>query len=92
MLLAGVDPSSLGPREWLDVAYAALVDLVDGEVDRQKVMDAIDEQLAASVFADREAWGTTPSAVAGARAMMDLAGGPAPMREQVSSVDTEAQG
>lgn len=84
----------MGPRDWLDVAYAALVDLVDGEVDRQKVMDAIDEQLASSIFADREAWGTTASAVAGARAMMDLAGGPAPLREHDSgsTVDAEAQG
>ena len=79
---------------WLDVAYAALVDLVDGNVDRQQVMDAIDEQLASSVFADRQAWGTTPSAVAGARAMMDLAGGPAPLREpgDGSTTDAEAQG
>ena len=85
--LAGVDPASLSPGAWLDVAYAALVDLADGSVDRQQVMDAINEQLASSVFADRESWGSTPAAVAGARAMMDLAGGPAPLRDPQAHVD-----
>lgn len=62
------------------------MDLVDGNVDRQQVMDAIDEQLVTSVFADRESWGSTPAAVAGARAMMDLAGGPAPLRDTQAHV------
>ncbi len=81
LLLAGVDTGSLAAHQWLAVAYTVLADSIDGLVDRGKVLDNLDAQLAKPALPDRERWGTDPEAVRAQKAMMQLAGGPAPMRD-----------
>lgn len=90
----GVDPATLGMRGWLQLAYAEQIDMADGFVNRYEVIKELDERLAKSVAEllrdhlvrtgkappDREAWGRSPQAQRGQRAMMRMAGGPAPMR------------
>jgi hypothetical protein len=80
LLLAGIDTAALAAHQWLAVAYTVLADSIDGMVDRTKVLANLDAQLAKPALPDRETWGTDPTAVQGQRAMMELAGGPAPMR------------
>jgi hypothetical protein len=61
-----------------------MVSLPDGFVDRYEVMASLNEQLAKPLVAktiDREAWMRSPQVVAGQRAMIAQAGGPAPMRD-----------
>jgi hypothetical protein len=77
-------------RDWLDVAYSLQIDMPDGLVNRYEVIAEVNRRLARSLFEllveagaikpDRSVWGRTPTAVAGQRAMMRQAGGPAPMR------------
>jgi hypothetical protein len=64
--------------ELIDVAYAALADGFNGLVDPQEVRNKIDESLDRS-FADRESWGTSPTAEAAQAAMME--GSQARLRE-----------
>ena len=79
--LAGIDPDELDMRQWLNVAYAELVDLHGGgQASRAEAKKALDDKLAEPV-ALREAWGRGPQAEQGQRAMMALAGGPAPPRQ-----------
>lgn len=80
LIRKGVRPETLTARDWLDVALSAVVDGV-GIVDRQKVLERMRERLATSVFADEETFGTDPASIRATRAMMDLAGGAAPMRD-----------
>lgn len=63
------------------MAYVVLADSIDGLVDRAKVLANLDAQLAKPAFPDRERWGTDPEAVRAQKAMLQLAGGPAPMRD-----------
>jgi hypothetical protein len=66
------------------VAYYAMVSIPDGLVDRYEVMAALNEQLAKPLGPakiDRDAWMRSPQVVAGQRAMIAQAGGPAPMRD-----------
>ena len=80
LLLAGVDPARLTAPQWLSAAYTVLVDSIDGMVDRGKVIDTLNENLAEPAFPDPETWGTDPRSQRGQRAMMAIAGGPAPAR------------
>lgn len=80
LLLAGIDPRTLTAGQWLSVAYAMLADSIDGFVDRGKVIDNLNESLAEPVFPDADTFGTDPRSVRATRAMMDMAGGPAPAR------------
>lgn len=79
-----MDPRSLSFTDWLDYAYATLIDMPDGMVDRHDVIAKMDEVLSTPIptpaTVDRRTWGRDPQAQAGQRAMMALAGGPAPMR------------
>ena len=81
LLLAGVDTGRLAAHQWLAVAYTVLADSIDGLVDRAKVLANLDAQLAKPALPDRERWGTDPEAVRAQKAMLALAGGPAPMRD-----------
>jgi hypothetical protein len=68
----------------LDLAYYVMVSLPDGFVDRYEVMTNLNEHLAKPLIAkpfDREAWMRSPQVVAGQRAMIAQAGGPAPLRD-----------
>lgn len=47
-----------------------------------EVMQKLDEILATPPRPLRDEWGTGPAAEAGQRAMLDLVGGPAPLREE----------
>lgn len=61
-----------------------MVTIPDGLVDRYEVMAALNEQLTKPLVQkpfDREAWMRSPQVVAGQRAMIAQAGGPAPMRD-----------
>lgn len=79
--LAGHDPDTLAWVDWCDVVEAVLVDLPDGMVDRFQWMEKLDESLHSPPWVDRETWGASPSAEAGMRAMMELAGPPATRRD-----------
>lgn len=81
LLLAGVDTGRLAAHQWLAVAYAVLADSIDGLVDREKVLTNLDAQLTKPAIPDRNSWGTDPEAVRAQKAMLQLAGGPAPMRD-----------
>lgn len=78
LLLAGVDYGSFSAGDWMDVTFTMLVDMPDGMVDRFELMDVLDARL--RVPLGREGHGYGPEAEAGARAMEELAGGPAPLR------------
>lgn len=80
LIARGVDPSDLSARDWLDVAYATMIDMADGMVDRDKIKADLDDVLAREVVSRSAVWGADPQAQAGQRAMMRAAGGPAPMR------------
>ncbi len=81
-------------RAWLQVSYAAQVDLPDGLVNRYEVIKELGERLARPVAElihehlvrsgkakpDPQVWGRSPQAQRGHRAMMRLAGGPALVR------------
>lgn len=90
LLTAGVDPKTLDSRDWLDVAYYAMITMPDGLVDRYDVIARANEQLSKPVAEwlegtpkgiDRDEWMRSPQAQAGQRAMLTQAGGPAPMRD-----------
>ncbi len=61
-----------------------MVSIPDGMVDRYEVMSNLNDQLAKPLGPakiDRDAWMRSPQVVAGQRAMIAQAGGPAPMRD-----------
>lgn len=71
-------------RDWLDFAYYVMVSIPDGLVDRYEVMSNLNEQLTKPLVnkpLDRDAWMRSPQVVAGQRAMIAQAGGPAPLRD-----------
>lgn len=82
LLLAGrsIRDPDLTAGDILDLTLVLIVDGV-GEVNRTEVLDRITDQLKKPPWPTRDSWGTDPTAQAGQRAMMALAGGPAPMRD-----------
>ena len=61
-----------------------MVTIPDGLVDRYEVIGNLNEQLAkplGPVKIDRDAYMSSPQVVAGQRAMIAQAGGPAPLRD-----------
>lgn len=89
-----MNPRALGMRGWLQVAYAAQIDLPDGLVNRYEVKQQVDDRLArpvaelihehlvrsGKVKPNPKLWGRSPQAQRGHRAMMAMAGGPAAPR------------
>lgn len=83
LLRAGHKPGlldRLSLADTLDLLLALLVELraKPGTTDQLAATMAV---LAKPPFNLRDTWGTTPDAVAGAKAMARIAGGPAPMRQ-----------
>lgn len=81
--LRGVDPDQLSSRSLLSCIHAALLEIGSSPfVPFDKVLGAVAESLMEPTVVRRETWGTGPAAEEGMRAMMDLVGGPAPLRDQ----------
>jgi len=65
----------------LDWAFAGALEAVRHPNEQlYRAVDRLREALASPPWPDVNYWGTTPQAQQAARAMADLAGGPAPMR------------
>lgn len=80
-MLRGVRIEELDSRRVLSVLHAALMELSASQVPLDKVLTAIDEKLGEELIVRRATWGMGPRAEERQRAMMDMVGGPAPMRE-----------
>lgn len=72
---SGIDPLGKPAKLFLNILYAAVVDDVDGMVDRYEVRKKLDEALAkAQAKLDPEEWGTSEEARSDMQRMMSLAG------------------
>lgn len=80
LILAGDRITNLSASDVLDVTHALVADGV-GMTNLSEVLDKLSEVLARSPWPTRESWGADPQAQANQRAMMALAGGPAPPRD-----------
>jgi len=79
---AGQDPRGLDGRQLVDWAYGVALDTARHPNEALwRTVTRVEEALAQPPWPDREFWGSTPEAQRAQRAMADLAGGPAPMRE-----------
>lgn len=81
-MLAGHPPGfldTLDMGDTLDLLLAVMLEEL--RAGTKFTIEAVRDRLEQPPFNMRASWGTTPAAVAGQRAMMDMAGGPAPMRQ-----------
>lgn len=81
----GVATHTLTALDLVDVAYAYMADAArDGSEATRAQLDVTINRM----FPDFDSWGTDPQAVAAHRAMMNLAGGPAPQRPRPQPEDS----
>lgn len=77
--------------EYLDLVQWAIIDLAGAFVDREKMMDKLDEMWAPRVKLTVETWGTDAEAIRAGRAMMDFVGSPDPAELERLAQEHEAR-
>ena len=87
--MAGWSPADVSAAVALDVAYATIIDLWPVGADRRAMLTELEDRLTRPPWPDRDHWGEGTAAVEAQRAMMRLAGGPAPMRTPTVEAATE---
>jgi hypothetical protein len=80
-VLAGYDPDTMPAALALDIALGCIVDLWPSTANRNAALAELLGIISRPPWPERDTWGEDTTAVAAQRAMMALAGGPAPMRK-----------